>query len=111
MASSIVLPLKTAFLAIGSRNVDESFFDVFSFRLKRGDPGNALNAPKKVVLSHQAANNLFGRENPMGKIIRVDGERFGVTGVLEKIPANSSISFNMLISSDNWNPNKYLLCG
>ena len=80
---------------------DPSFFRMFSFPLKEGSPALALNGLHSLVVTEETAKRLFGKEEAMGKTIQVQVlgnafETFTVTGVAEDIPANSSISFNML---------------
>lgn len=80
---------------------DPSVFDVFSFPLLYGDPGSALDNPSSVVLSQEAAAKYFGSVNPIGEqlSIRLSGQfyEFEVTGVLDSIPKNSTIQFQVLL--------------
>ncbi len=77
--------------------VDSSFLDVFSFRMIQGDPETALDAPFSVVLTKDAAQKLFGDENPIGKDILYNNKfRFSVTGVVANPPENSTIQFDYL---------------
>jgi len=82
--------------------VDSSFFNVFSFPLKSGDPNTALKEPRSLVLSQVAAKRYFGDEDPMNKTLRIDwdGEMvtYKITGVLEKLPHNKHFDFEMLAS-------------
>jgi putative ABC transport system permease protein len=80
---------------------DPSFFRMFSFHLKEGSPNSALNDPHSLVVTEETAKRLFGNEEAMGKTIQIQVlgnqfEPFTVTGVAEDMPANSSITFNML---------------
>lgn len=83
-------------------SVDPSMFDIFGFRLKEGDPANALEGPNKVVITPYAAAKFFPGENPMGKTLRfnsMNGElNCEVTGILEEMPRNSQIQFDFFIS-------------
>ncbi|WP_422084215.1 ABC transporter permease [Ulvibacterium sp.] len=77
--------------------VDDNFLSMFTFPLIQGDPAQALKDTGSVVLTESVAIKYFGTENPMGKIITVDGnESFIVTGVLKDIPSNSHMKFDML---------------
>ena len=74
---------------------------MFSFHLREGDPASALSGLHSMVVTEETAKRLFGNEEAMGKSIQVQVlgnafESFTITGVAEDIPANSSISFNML---------------
>src|SRR5712671_2388426 len=53
---------------------DPSFFSVFSFKLKSGNPATVLQDLHSVVLTEEAAENLFGKKNPIGKIIEIKAE-------------------------------------
>jgi putative ABC transport system permease protein len=82
---------------------DPSFFHMFTFRLKEGNPASALSDPHSLVVTEETAKRLFGNEEALGKTIQIqvlgnEFQPFTVTGVAEDIPANSSIAFNMLAS-------------
>jgi putative ABC transport system permease protein len=82
--------------------VDSDFFQVFSFRLESGAPGQVLNDPNSIVLSPKAARRYFGSENPVGETLAIDFKgnvvNCTVTGVTEEIPTNSSITYDVLLS-------------
>jgi len=74
---------------------------MLSFPLKYGDPQTALSQPYSMILNQELASKYFGDENPLGKSLRVNNQyEFTITGVLEKLPENSSLTFNGLISFD-----------
>ncbi|MFD1141226.1 ABC transporter permease [Larkinella insperata] len=78
--------------------VDTTFFRVFSFPLKFGDRGTALRGKRSIVLSEETAQNLFGAINPVGKSLTLnDSLQYTVTGVLAKIPENSSQQFQAIL--------------
>lgn len=76
--------------------VDSSFFSFFSFTLKAGNPLTCLSAPDGLVIDEYAANSYFPGENPMGKIIRMDGKDFTVVGLMENMPANSHLQAHVV---------------
>ena len=77
---------------------DVSFFDMFGFKLKEGEPETALNEPYTIVLTKKLAKKIFNNENPVGKEIEVPGfaSHFKVTGVLEKFPGKTHLEFEAL---------------
>ncbi|MBE7172561.1 MAG: ABC transporter permease [Williamsia sp.] len=77
---------------------DARFFKLFSFPLLSGAPDKALEQPNSVVLTQHAAQKYFGREDPLGKLITLDGKNMQVTGVMENVPANSHLQFDLLVS-------------
>lgn len=77
----------------------DSFLNVFSFNLLKGDPKTALLEVNSAVLSESTAKKYFGSEDPFGKSIIFGGtQRYKITGIVEDVPANSHFHFDMLIS-------------
>ncbi len=78
---------------------DSTFFEISSFRLLAGSTAEALKAPNSIVLTPTLAVALFAGEDPIGKMVRINGgESFQVTGVVNEPPANSSIRYKALVS-------------
>jgi putative ABC transport system permease protein len=83
--------------------VDDSFFRIFSFELKRGNPESVLSEPYTVVVTEDAARRYFGDEDPIGKTIKyLDAEEeYTVTGIAADPPANSHFRFDLLASFES----------
>ncbi len=79
---------------------DSSFFNVFSLHLLKGNPKKALSEPNDVVLTESQAAKYFGSEEPVGKHLRIgnDTTLYTITGVIQDVPENSHLEFNLLIS-------------
>lgn len=81
--------------------VDSTFLNIFDFKLLQGDRNTALEKPNTIVLTREAAENFFGRENPIGKTLtsyrRDDTTDLLVTGILENVPQNSQLQFGALV--------------
>ncbi len=76
---------------------DPEILSVFSFPLLEGNPRTALTEPHSLVLSEKAAEKYFGKENPLGKTLRLGSRQdFKITGVLKNIPENSHLRFDFL---------------
>ncbi|MBK7940118.1 MAG: ABC transporter permease [Lewinellaceae bacterium] len=82
-----------------------NFFEVFSFKLKSGQPAQLFLDRNAVVISEKMAQSLFGSaEAALGKTL--DWEVFGkkrqsqVSGVFENPPANNSLIFDFVGSYD-----------
>lgn len=81
---------------------DNSLFHVFTIPLLEGNPKSALKNPYTLVLSRKTAEKYFGKENPIGKIVKVDNKKdYKVTGVFDKIPANSHFHFDVIASLES----------
>jgi putative ABC transport system permease protein len=80
---------------------DPSFFGMFSYRFVEGEPGTALSGPRSVVLTRSAAARYFGTGEPMGRTLRWnETEDLVVTGVIEDVPRNSHLRFDLVASLD-----------
>ena len=78
---------------------DPSLFDLFSYKLKAGDPKTALNEPYSIVLRADIAEKFFKDEDPMGKSMDIgDLGIYKVTGVLEELPGKTHIRFDVFTS-------------
>jgi len=85
-----------------TKYVDTTFLDIFSFKLKYGNAATALKNRQSILVSSDIALSLFGDKDPVGQIVAVnDTLNFTVTGVLDHIPANSSIQFDVLLPISN----------
>ena len=80
------------------RYVSTGFFQLFSFNLKEGDPQKVLENPYSVVLTEKLAENLFGKQDPVGKQLVLDDENYTITGIASNPPKNTDVRFNMLVS-------------
>ncbi|RAW00720.1 ABC transporter permease [Pseudochryseolinea flava] len=78
--------------------VGQEFLQMFTFPLRSGSIATALKDPSAIVLTASTAEALFGKEDPMGKVVRLDDiHDMTVTGVLDDVPSNSSLSFHYLM--------------
>ncbi|RBL90028.1 ABC transporter permease [Chitinophaga flava] len=77
--------------------VQQDFLKAFQFPLLQGKAETVFQDPSSIVLTKSAAATLFGKEDPMGKIVRLDNrDNFRVTGILRDLPANSTFQFKYL---------------
>lgn len=76
---------------------DSTVFDIFDVRFVQGNPARALRQPDGLVMTTEVAKRYFGNDDPIGRVLRVEG-RFNlvVTGVIEPLPATSHIQFDVL---------------
>ncbi|MES2849495.1 MAG: ABC transporter permease [Bacteroidota bacterium] len=80
--------------------VDTGFLQMFTFPLVKGDAQTALNGNYSIVLTEKSAKKIFGDEDAMGKVIKIDNkENFTVTGIAKDLPSNSRFDFEFLM---NW---------
>ena len=78
--------------------VDPDFLRMFSFPLLKGNPAILLRNVHAIVITEDFAKALFGDQDPLDKIIKLDNkDNFKVTGVLKNLPPNTSFQFNYLL--------------
>ena len=77
----------------------EEFLEMFEFPLIAGNAAQVMADPRSVIITEATAKALFGNEDPINKVIRVDNEEdLKVTGVLKDVPSNSSFQFDFLMT-------------
>ncbi|WDF53626.1 ABC transporter permease [Mucilaginibacter sp. KACC 22063] len=98
-------------------DVDKSFLTMFTFPLIKGNSNHALDHLNSIVITRKLAEKLFGRDNPIDKIVTVNQKQiYKVSGVLQNLPPNSQFQFDYLVnlsanekyySADSWTFNSY----
>lgn len=85
-------------LLLNGQQVGSGFMEIFKFRVIKGTASNALTDPLSIVLTESVAKALFGDEDPINKVVRVDNkDNLKVTAVIQNLPANSSFQFKYLL--------------
>jgi putative ABC transport system permease protein len=96
--------------------VDSDYFRMFSFPVVAGNASNPLGSLNSAVISQTAAKAIFGKEDPLGKTIKLKiagiWSDLVVSAVLQDAPTNSTIQYAVLArielmpdyarNKDNW---------
>ena len=87
---------------------DNSFFDIFSFPIVKGNSVSPLVSPQTIVITESMAKKYFGLSDPMGEELQIEVKKsfslnfttmsFIVTGVVRDPPKNSHLQFDFLAS-------------
>ncbi len=80
---------------------DSTLFDIFTYKVIRGDARGALLEPNKIVLTETVAARYFGEDDPVGKTLTAGNATYEVKGVIEDVPFNSHFRFDALASRSN----------
>lgn len=97
--------------------VDNSFLNIFSFPVLKGNKANPLSELGNIVMTETAAKKVFNTEDAIGKLVKmkVSGEwkDLVVSAIVQDFPRNSTLSFDVLArpelrkdyakNKDNWN--------
>lgn len=76
---------------------DSNFLQVFSFPLLRGNAKTAFSTADGVLITEDMAKKYFGKEDPLGKIIRINNkENFTVKAVMANTASNSHLQFDIV---------------
>ena len=87
-AQEIAAPTTAEKLSASITGVDEHYFDVSGLKIAQGrafTQSESAEGSMSVILDKQAVQKLFGssNENPVGKIVTLDGTEATVVGVVE----------------------------
>ena len=106
-----VIPLEKEFIKVDNHRfsakviaTDSAFFQLFHYSIKQGT--NSLSAPQSALLMEPFARKLFGKSNPIGKIIQCsNGKDVTVSGILTEPKNKTTLNFDMVLSlslSEGW---------
>lgn len=76
--------------------VDSTFFHFFQYPIVAGTAG--LEAPDDAVITRHYARRIFGKENPVGKVMEFNGKSVIIRGVVDEAECKALLQFDMLVS-------------
>ncbi len=82
----------------GVTYVQPEYFSIFDREAVIGDPVKGLDEPNEAVMSVQSAKKYFGKEDAVGEVFNYDGKEFRVTAIIDDLPAQTDIPFDVLLS-------------
>jgi len=102
---------KGFFNATDIQCVDSEFFNMFSYPLVTGNLPSPLEQPFQVLITQELATRLFGNNDPVGQTINYNNRfDFVVNGILQNIPENTHMKFDMLASMMKSSPWPFHSC-
>lgn len=79
-------------------HVDADFFRIFDFPFLAGNGEQPFSNLHAAVITERIARKYFGDTEAIGKIIQIgEKESFEVSAVIEDMPANSSIDYQIML--------------
>jgi len=88
---------------------DSTFLPMMGYEMVKGNAMQALAEPFTAVISEKYAKMYFGKEDPIGKTLRLRDDDFTdelvkVTGVFKDLPSNTHLKFDVLFSYNSLYP-------
>lgn len=77
---------------------DTALFRIFSFRFIKGNASTAFKELNDAVITAETAKKYFDNEDPIGKRLHYSNEDYIVKAVLDDLPPNSHLHFNILLN-------------
>ena len=76
-----------------------SFFKIFDRAIIAGPQEKLLDQPGDAVISKMWAIKFYGDENVVGRILQYDGSEYTIEAVMENVPSNTDLPFDLMLSS------------
>ena len=104
-----ILSVANKKLSQTGRFMQEGAPEMLSLKMLGGS-WNGLKDPHSIILSSSAAKSLFGDEDPMNQMMRIDNQMdVKVTGIYEDLPHNTEFndikfisSWDLLMANNKW---------
>ncbi len=85
------------FKGFNGASVDHDFMEIFGYEIIAGNLEEFSSAPDRIFVSRKFAADLFGEDDPLGKVVYVRNIPLTVTGIYEDVPLNSSVRYDVLL--------------
>ena len=78
--------------------VGTDFLRMFPYPLVKGNVNSVFADPNSIILTEFVAKALFGNQDPINKVIRIDNQyNIKVTGLMKDAPLNSTLQFQFFL--------------
>lgn len=104
--SAVTIYLSDKRLDIDTKETDENFWKMFSFKFLEGRPYDKqeiINNPQVVVICKSIKESVFGEVPAVGKFLNIDNKKYKVIGVVDEVPALYFSPYSQV-----WMPYNYL---
>ncbi len=82
---------------------EPEFLEIYDFNFIYRDESSNFDKPNELILTESTAKKYFADENPIGKSLQVGGGiELKVVGVVEDLPHNTHLKFNILCSFETY---------
>lgn len=75
---------------------DSTYFNIFTHKFLSGTMKDALKDKNSLVITRSTEKKLFGDDSGLNTMIRINGDPFKISAVIEDIPVNSHFEFDAI---------------
>jgi ABC-type antimicrobial peptide transport system permease subunit len=98
-AKDVLITYNDKGLKLNTIATDPELLDLFNFDFVYGNKFSALSDQSAIVLTQSSARAIFGNRNPVGEVIKFEGQfPLKVSAVIKDNPQNSSFNFKAFIT-------------
>lgn len=83
--------------------VDSEFFEIFNLEMLNGSPLGLFSDHASVLCTKRFANKLNPSRDVIGKYLQIEGQEYLIEGIIKDWPDNSSLKFDLVISTSDRN--------
>lgn len=80
---------------------DTDFLNIYNVQLADGNLTDCLTRPNTAVITKNISEKYFGHQSAVGRTIKVDTAYFEITAVINEVPSNSHLNFEILLSLES----------
>ncbi|MEM6736800.1 MAG: FtsX-like permease family protein [Bacteroidota bacterium] len=77
--------------------VNGEVFNMFSYKLVKGNKQTAFQNRNSMVLTKRLAIKIFGSSSALNQVLKLDDVTYTISGIMEDVPNNSDFHFDALI--------------
>jgi ABC-type antimicrobial peptide transport system permease subunit len=75
---------------------DSSFFKIFDVRVIEGNMDFLIPENKQIAITQNKAIQLSGKDNPVGKTVKINGQTYTIGAIVNGFPKHSNYAFDVL---------------
>ncbi|MDR3246474.1 MAG: ABC transporter permease, partial [Prevotellaceae bacterium] len=87
--------------------VDSTFSNFFDIRIIEGSNEFMISGAGKMAITQKKARQIFGDENPIGKVI----DELTICAVVNELPKHSNYPFDIIFALNNYDNHWYTMLG
>ncbi|MEC8831939.1 MAG: ABC transporter permease, partial [Bacteroidota bacterium] len=105
LSEDALVSYKEKDFSLDGEYVDPDFFNIFTFPVIAGNPENPFSSKSSVSITQETALKIFGTTDVVGEVVQIRTgaveHPFTIASILENIPSNSSMDFDIAIPFEN----------